>query len=309
MTRNKKRQRIVIPVCIVAALAACFFLSWPRVIEIFSDPVPLSAGEYNTQGVAVFNGEKIDVSTDGRISIKVDLSLTDKGLVHIDIDHPDEDQIFISILPVLSDADLDESGRYDQMLKKYGKDGVYSLTYGSGDYELCVWLRDGQTGNQYTKLYQNLFTADFPENEPYKYSNAYSEFDDNSLVSAYAHALVKNDKTDMEKAKSIIAFVHKKIEYKEGAAEDESGFLTADEIFESGTGVCNSYTSLASAMLKSVGIPTREMRGHNKKANAVHSWCEALIDGEWLTADPAWYGSFPVNPDDYTPANYANPYD
>ena len=306
--RGKKRKLHIAPViCSVSVLILLLFLTPSQIVKIFSDPVPLSAGEYNTQGIAVFNGVVTDEKTYSRITIKVDYSLVGKGLVKIDADSPDDESIFISLLPVNNDTVIDAEGRYDHKLKIYSENGVYSLTYGSGEYELCVWIKEDQTDDKYVKIYQNIFRANFPENEPYKYSNVYSEYESDSLASAYAHSVIKGDKSDMEKANDIIAFVHKKIEY-DYAAENEMQLMTADEILESGKGICYSYTSLASAMLKSVGIPTREIRGYNKKSSAVHSWCEVLIDDEWLTADPAWYGYFPVNPDDYTPADYANPY-
>ena len=284
----------------------------PQKDHAYDDVAPLPSGEYKVQGIMEFPGKVVDKYYVQNIRVSADYSLTGYGLVQIEVDCPDEDAFYVSLLR--SENENEEShtlGYYDKKLKPYGSTGVFSLTSGSGEYELCVWLRKDkidESHSNYRLIYKNTFTASFDDETPYLYSNANSVFEEGSLVAAYAHSLVKGLNTDREKAQAIIAFVHDRIAYDSELSLDEEVFMTADEIILAEKGLCYHSAGLAVAMLKSVGIPAKEVRGTYKLLNGRHSWCEAYIDGEWLTGDPTCYGTFPVTPFFYAPDEYADPH-
>ena len=260
-------KRVLFSSALISLIAVLLLLViWGSTVKttIYDDIVPLSSGEFNTQGVAEFTGEDLDACEIDGISIQVDFSLTSLGLVKANVVCSDYDSFYISILPIKGGEGSDpEENFYDSKLKPYGNSGVYSLTQGSGEYEICVWLRDekaDENHSNYFRIYQKRFMADFPKEEPYLYSNANSVFSEDSEAAAYAHALIVDKESDMEKVKAIVAFVHERIEYDEKSFYDEELFMTADEILDEGTGLCYHFTALTSAMLKSVGIPAREVR-------------------------------------------------
>lgn len=51
-------------------------------------------------------------------------------------------------------------------------------------------------------------------------------------------------------------------------------------------GVCQDYSFLAIALLRSIGMEARFVEGI---ADGVrHAWVEVKVDGRWLTMDPTW---------------------
>ena len=72
--------------------------------------------------------------------------------------------------------------------------------------------------------------------------------------------------------------------------------LTAKEIFDIKTGVCEHYTILYNAMLNSRGIKTLNISGWAFQGNETsgnektvgHAWTVALIDGKWMELDSTW---------------------
>ena len=301
-----------IALCGVSAFVVVACSPFTGTTNIFDEVVPLSAGEFQAKGVADFPGEDIDELNNGGISVTADFSHTGIGLVKVDIDCGEEDSCYVSLLPAEDARERSsEQGFYDSKLKPHGNSGVYSLTHGSGEYELCVWLKEDKADeyrSNYRKIYMKLFTADFMDEAPFLYSNANSVFEEDSLAAAYAHALIAEKINDLEKAKAIIAFVHDRIEYDEDSPYDEEFFMTADEILEEGKGLCYHFTGLASAMLKSVGIPAKEVRGTHRSLAGRHAWCEVYVEGKWYTADPTWFSGFPLNASRYYPEENANPH-
>lgn len=52
----------------------------------------------------------------------------------------------------------------------------------------------------------------------------------------------------------------------------------------SGWAVCEGYTSLYNALLRSIGIPAKAIAGNNEK----HAWTNVLSDGVWYMVDTTW---------------------
>ena len=315
----------------------------PQKDHVYDNIAPLSSGEYSVQGIAEFPGETVDSYVEESITVDVDYSLTDHGLVKIDVTCPEGDVFYVSLLQTdggggaagggdggsggaageagddgsvgatveAGAAEAAGDGHYDKKLKPYGSTGVFSLTHGPGEYELCVWLKKSkidESHSNYRLVYRNCFAADFPELAPYSYSNANSAFEEDSVVAAYANALIKDARDDMEKAQIIIAFVHERISYDGEIPLDTEVFLTADEILTTEKGLCYHSAGLTVAMLKSVGIPAKEVRGTYRLLNGRHAWCEVYIDGVWRTGDPTCYGAFPLSSILYKPDEFANPH-
>jgi transglutaminase-like putative cysteine protease len=63
-----------------------------------------------------------------------------------------------------------------------------------------------------------------------------------------------------------------------------------DDILEQGKGVCQDFTHLMIAVLRSFGVPTRYVSGYIHRANSEsqsHAWCEAWLPGMgWVGIDP-----------------------
>jgi transglutaminase-like putative cysteine protease len=63
-----------------------------------------------------------------------------------------------------------------------------------------------------------------------------------------------------------------------------------DDVLEHGKGVCQDFTHLMIAVLRSLGVPARYVSGYihrPDKQSQSHAWCEALLpDAGWISFDP-----------------------
>jgi hypothetical protein len=60
------------------------------------------------------------------------------------------------------------------------------------------------------------------------------------------------------------------------------------------TGICYDYASLFAAMLRSIGIPAKLVKGYSKEdPDVYHAWNEVLISGEWIVVDTTLDASQP----------------
>jgi hypothetical protein len=60
------------------------------------------------------------------------------------------------------------------------------------------------------------------------------------------------------------------------------------------TGICYDYASLFAAMLRSMGIPAKLVKGYSKENPSVyHAWNEVLINGKWIVVDTTLDASLP----------------
>jgi hypothetical protein len=87
--------------------------------------------------------------------------------------------------------------------------------------------------------------------------------------------------------------VHRAIRYTLATAP-----LSASSILKEARGDCTEYTLVLVALLRSAGIPAREVSGLAYAGDglgfAFHAWAEAYIDGRWIALDPTW-NQFPID--------------
>ena len=80
--------------------------------------------------------------------------------------------------------------------------------------------------------------------------------DVNEVVTAVFEYITSNVKYDREKAENV-----------------KQGYLpTPDETLSTGKGICFDYASLAAAMLRSQGIPTKVIFGYVSPNDLYHAW-------------------------------------
>ena len=106
----------------------------------------------------------------------------------------------------------------------------------------------------------------------------------------------KDKSTVYEKTKAIYEYTAKSISY-DVAKFKNSDFKwddSATKTLQSGTGVCQDYAYLATALLGAINIEARFISGQagtgSVKEN--HAWVEANVDGRWLVMDPTWGSGF-----------------
>jgi len=85
----------------------------------------------------------------------------------------------------------------------------------------------------------------------------------------------------------VAHYIHSHFEYARDVTLSSSPI---DDVLEQGKGVCQDFTHLMIAILRSVGIPARYVSGYlhrpNKESQS-HAWCEVWMpDLGWLGIDP-----------------------
>lgn len=111
---------------------------------------------------------------------------------------------------------------------------------------------------------------------------------DNQQIRSLALSITENSSDQFEKVARLAIFVNRHIKYDESLVGQESDAL---RVLQSGKGVCVEYSTLFSALARSIGIPVRYLTGYvyNERFNGWvgHTWNEAYI-GEWVPVDATW---------------------
>jgi len=112
-----------------------------------------------------------------------------------------------------------------------------------------------------------------------------------------------NLENDYDKARAIHEYVADLIYYDLDYANHKSPstYVTAEEVFDKEIAVCEGYTNLTIALLRSLGIPAIFVEGYALGINTSaeswddvdltssnHAWVEAYVDGRWIVMDPTW---------------------
>lgn len=163
----------------------------------------------------------------------------------------------------------------------------FPLQLGNGDY--TVRIMQNTTGNSYKELSKANVTLDLVNsNSVFLESIQDIEFNDASLAVIKAKSLTKGLTTDEAKVEAIYNYVTQNYKYDYDKAKTVSSgyFPNVDAIYASKLGICYDYASLVAAMLRSVDVPTKLVKGYSTPTKDVyHAWNEVFVGGEWKVID------------------------
>ncbi len=141
---------------------------------------------------------------------------------------------------------------------------------------------------------------------------------DSPKIHELANRLTKNKTTDKEKIKAIHDYVVEYLNYDFSITEDSKRKKQdALSVLKNKIGVCEGYTSLTTALLRSIGYRTKAVGGTIKISedeSGKHAWVEVFADGGWKFIDPTFDDDMQADPPynishslfylDYTPSKY-----
>jgi len=112
------------------------------------------------------------------------------------------------------------------------------------------------------------------ENAPFIHANLFCMYSEDSECVAKAAELAAESTSELDFVKSVYSFVGNRLAYDNEKAETVStGYIPSpDAVYEECKGICFDYSSLAAAMLRSQGIPTKIITGYVGKDAAYHAW-------------------------------------
>lgn len=152
------------------------------------------------------------------------------------------------------------------------------LTTGNGEYYLCAYENVGN--DQYSPILSQVLSLEL-KNEfgPFLCSNQYVNFTMEDAAILLAQEMTDDLSGDLEKVQEIYHWVIRNIEYDYDKAVNVSiGYLPdIDKTFKTKKGICFDYAAMMTAMLRSLGIPTKLEIGYLTE-NVYHSWISVYLE-------------------------------
>lgn len=187
---------------------------------------------------------------------------------------------------------VEKSGKsvtYD--LKNDGTTEYYPLQFGEGSYKVSVYKNI--TGTTYQNVKSETINLDMDDaKKVYLASVQNITWDKDMKAIKKAGELTKGLKTDREKINAIYKYLISNITYDYDKLKTlESTYLPdIDNTIAKGKGICYDYSSTFAAMLRSLGIPAKLVKGYTPTVNGYHAWNEIYMSdtGKWITVDSTY---------------------
>ena len=175
---------------------------------------------------------------------------------------------------------------YNYDLPGDGTPIVAPLNMGDGTYAFRVM--QNTSGNNYVEIARADATVTLAsEFEPYLRPNLFCSYNDNSACVAIARELAADAANEGDVMRSIYTWLVENITYDYDKAAQVSGTTgyvpDPDATLEAKSGICFDYASLAAAMLRSLGIPTKIITGYVAPDGVYHAWNMVYINGSWTS--------------------------
>ena len=186
---------------------------------------------------------------------------------------------------------------YNYDLPNDGTPTLFPINMGSGAYRFRVM--QNTEGKNYVEL--DSVRADVAlasDVAPFLIPNQLCYYDEDSACVAKARELTAASANQGEAVAAICTYVVDNTTYDTAKAKElatATGYIPdPDDTFASGTGICFDYASLATAMLRSMGLPTKLITGYVGAEQLYHAWIMVFVDGTWQTA------AFSVSPNTWS---------
>ncbi len=168
----------------------------------------------------------------------------------------------------------------------------FPLQFGSGEY--TVRIMENIKDDEYYAVEYKTFDAAFEdENRVYLNSvqNIHWSYEMQPIRDVryiVAGSLTESDSLLPSCTDDIYQYVVENIEYDSLKVFNLLYNYLPDiaETYTTGKGICYDYASLFAAMLRSIGIPAKLIKGYAGYApDTYHAWNEVYIKEEWITVD------------------------
>ena len=216
-----------------------------------------------------------DAAAEGNEIARLDLSSLEKGYVAVSAtsEHRLKFQAIFG----------EETYTYD--LPSDGTPRIFPLSCGDGNYRFRVM--ENVTDKKYAEVYATECSVKLlDEFQPFIRPNAYVPYSASSECVKKAAELAAGVSSEIELVAAVYRFIGATVKYDTYKAETVvSGYLPdPDETMRTGKGICFDYAALAASMLRSQGIPTKEIFGYVSPNGLYHAWNMFYTDESgWVT--------------------------
>ncbi|HHU63738.1 MAG TPA: hypothetical protein GXZ32_05980 [Clostridiales bacterium] len=195
-----------------------------------------------------------------------------------------------------------DNKRYKVLIEKDGQRYAYDLTadgklekfplqMGDGKYKIRVMQH--VDGSQYRTIHsETIEVKTSGKYDAYLSSVKMIKWDNSMAAIKTAKKLTANSSNDMDKVKKIYNYVVSNIKYDAGKlGKLPSNYVPSIKTtFSTKKGICYDFSSLFAGMLRSVGIPTKLVKGYAAGVEGYHAWNEVYIEskGKWVVIDTSY---------------------
>ena len=128
-----------------------------------------------------------------------------------------------------------------------------------------------------------------------------------------AETLMNAPKEDVyfSSAEDLYGYVTQNIDYDDEKVLDllYNYLPDIEQTYVEGKGICYDYASLLAAMLRSINIPTKLVKGYASfDTTTYHAWNEVYLNGQWIIIDPTRDAALRRSGMSYEPQKNADEY-
>lgn len=173
------------------------------------------------------------------------------------------------------------STKYTYSLRNDGGIDYYPLQLGSGEYKVSALKNI--SGNKYSVLKsETVSTSVGNSNSVYLHPIQIVNYTNSDPAIQKAKSLGNVDKVYDYTVKNL------KYDYSKAKTVQPGYYPIINDTFSTNKGICYDYSSMDAAMLRSIGIPAKLVKGYAKGVDGYHAWNEVFIDGQWYVIDTTY---------------------
>lgn len=178
---------------------------------------------------------------------------------------------------------------YRYNLASDGTPSIFPLQMGDGEYQFRVMENVEDTS--YVPLYKTSCTVTLEDEfQPFLRPSDYVNYTQHSNCVRKAEEIAGNCGTALEVVSGVYSYICDTVTYdreKASTIQSQKDYLPdLDDTLRTGKGICFDYASLAAAMLRSQGIPTKMVFGNVSPDDLYHAWNMFYTEETgWVTVD------------------------
>jgi len=232
----------------------------------------------------------------------IDISKSSMGIIGVQYASAND-----SRLKVMIEKD---NVRYTYNLNNDEMEEYFPLQLQDGIYKISI-LENTQ-GNRFRYLLTKSVDVDlYNTNKTFLQSMQLVNWDESMKAIIKAEELTKDLETDGEKVKAIYEYIINNIKYDYTKIGNLAfDYLPQiDETFTTNKGICYDFASIFAGMLRSIGIPTKLVKGYTENVEGYHAWNEVYLDGKWIVVDTSYDSQMVENGKKHSMIKDAKEYD
>ncbi len=203
------------------------------------------------------------------------------GIVGVQYSHDSDHKIKVMIAK--GDA------KYYYNLSAAEEQENYPLQLGSGIYQVSVL--ENITDNRYKSVLSQTVQVNLTDStKAFLQSVQGIEWNASMKAIQKAQDLTQGMQNDSAKVKVIYEYIVDNFSYDHAKIDKlTSDYLPdVETIFAAKKGICYDYASLTAAMLRSVGVPAKLVKGYTDNAVGYHAWNEVYLNQQWVVIDTTY---------------------